>query len=161
MSNKKAAPLVAQQEPRGTEDGNANQNPEPMSILSKQPPDVKALQDFIKRRHIPMIDLLEVVKTIYPSCDKSLLSKCAHGDVYGVKLRDDALRALMIHFRENSQPINEARRRTKPNRCVCRLTDADFALLQRRLAQTQQTVQDYLEALILRDLKGVTHEQVS
>lgn len=153
MSKESAALLVAQQEPQGTEDGIANQNSRPMPILPKLPKDVKVLRDFVKRRHIPMMDLLEVVQTIYPRCDKSLLSKCAHGEETGAKLRDDALRALTVHFREDGTQTNPERRRKKPNRCVCRVTDAVFEALQRRLRQTGQSVQDYIEALILADLR--------
>ena len=161
MSKEKAASLVAQKKPQGTEDGNANQNPEPMSILTKLPSDVKVLRDFIKRRHIPMMDLLEVVQTIYPRCDKSLLSKCAHGEETGAMLRGDALRALMIHFREDGQAAPVKRGRTKEHRIQCRVGDAVYEALQRRLKQTRMNTQDYLEALIRADLKGDIHEQTS
>ena len=154
MSNEKAALLMAQQEPQA---GRETQSSIPTPILPKLPPDVKALRHLIKDRHIPLMDMLEVVATIYPRCDKSLISKCAHGEETGAMLRADALKALLVHFREDSQKPNDERRRRKPNRCVCRVTDAVYALLQRRLAQTGQTIQDYLEALILQDLKGVFH----
>ena len=151
MSNEKAAPLLEQRKPRA---GGELASSQPMPILPKLPRDVKVLRDFVKRRHIPLVDLLEVVQTIYPRCDKSLLSKCAHGEETGAKLRDDAMRALMVHFREDGTQANPERRRAKPNRCVCRVTDAVFEALQRRLRQTGQSVQDYIEALILADLQA-------
>ena len=157
MINEKAVPLVAQQEPRGTEDGKANQNPEPMPIVTKLPPDVKVLRDFIKRRHIPLIDLLEVVQTIYPRCDKSLLSKCAHGEETGARLRDDAMKALTVHFREDGQTATVRPARKKQHRIQCRVGDAVYEALQRRLKQAGQNTQDYLEALILADLQ--THRE--
>lgn len=152
MSKESAAPLLEQRKPRA---GGELASSQPMPIVTKLPPDVKVLRDFVKRRHIPMMDLLEVVQTIYPRCDKSLLSKCAHGEETGAKLRDDALKALMVHFREDgAQTASTERRRKKPNRCVCRVTDAVFEALQRRLQQTGQSVQDYIEALILADLQA-------
>ena len=154
MSEKSAALLVAQQEPQV---GGESASTQPMPIVTKLPPDVKVLRDFVKRRHIPLMDILEVVQTIYPRCDKSLLSKCAHGEETGAKLRDDAMRALMVHFREDGKQTSPEHRRKKPNRCVCRVTDAVYAALQRRLQQTGQSVQDYLEALILADLQ--THRK--
>lgn len=155
MSKESAAPLVAQQEPQV---GGETESTQPMPIVTKLPPDVKVLRDFVKRRHIPLMDMLEVVQTIYPRCDKSLLSKCAHGEETGAKLRDDAMRALMVHFREDGQRVSPERRRTKPNRCVCRVTDAVYEALQRRLQQTGQSVQDYIEALILADLQAHREE---
>ena len=153
MSKEKAASLLAQRKPQGMEDGNADQNSDSMPIVTKLPADVKVLRDFIKRRHIPMMDMLEVVQTIYPRCDKSLLSKCAHGDETGAKLRSDAMQSLMIRFAEDGRKATPEPRRKKPNRCVCRVTDAVYAALQRRLQQTGQSVQDYIEALILADLE--------
>lgn len=155
MTNENAAPLVAQQKPQT---GKEVQTSKPTPIVNHLPPDVKVLQDFIKCQHIPLNELLAVVKTIYPRCDKSLLSKCAHGDETGAKLRDDAMAALTIRFAEISQMASPERRRKKPNRCVCRLTDAVFAALQRLLKQRGQSVQDYLEALILADLQAHAKE---
>ena len=161
MSKKEAALLVAQREPQGMEDGNGNQNSDSTPILPNLPQDVKVLRDFIKRRHIPMMDMLEVVKTIYPRCDKSLLSKCAHGEETGAKLRGDAMKALMVHFHEDGQkkPVQPVRK--KPHRIQCRVTDAVYGALQRRIRRYGLNTQDYLEALILKDLKGETNEQIS
>ena len=93
MSKQSAALLLAQQEPQM---GGESASTQPMPILTKLPPDVKVLRDFVKRRHIPLMDMLEVVQTIYPRCDKSLLSKCIHGEETGAKLRDDALKVVVI-----------------------------------------------------------------
>ena len=151
MINEKAVPLVAQREPQV---GRETQSTQPMPIVTKLPPDVKVLRDFVRRRHIPLMDMLAVVQTIYPRCDKSLLSKCAHGEETGASLRRDAMKALTDHFREEVPHPSPERRRRKPNRCVCRVTDAVFEALQRRLRQTGQSVQDYIEALILADLQA-------
>ena len=155
MSEKSAALLLEQQEPQM---GGESASTQPMPIVTKLPPDVKVLRDFVKRRHIPLMDMLEVVQTIYPRCDKSLLSKCIHGEETGARLRDDALKVLVLHFREDSRQASPERRRAKPNRCVCRVTDAIFKALQRRLQQTGQSVQDYIEALLLADLQAHREE---
>ncbi len=154
MSNEKAAPLVAQQEPQV---GRETESTQPMPIVTKLPPDVKVLRDFIKRRHIPLMDILEVVQTIYPRCDKSLVSKCAHGEETGAMLRPDAMKALTVHFREDGQAVTVRPARTKQHRIQCRVGDAVYEALQRRLQQTGQNTQDYLEALILADLQ--THRK--
>lgn len=154
MSHEKAAPLLEQRKPRA---GGELASSQPMPIVTKLPRDVKALRDFVKRRHIPLIDLLEVVQTIYPRCDKSLLSKCAHGEETGAKLRDDAMRALMVHFREDGQAATVRPARKKQHRIQCRVGDAVYEALQRRLKQAGQNTQDYLEALILADLQ--THRE--
>ena len=125
-----------------------------MPIVTKLPPDVKVLRDFIKRRHIPLMDILEVVQTIYPRCDKSLVSKCAHGEETGTMLRPDAMKVLMIHFREDGQTTPVRRTRTKEHRIQCRVGDAVYEALQRRLKQTGQNTQDYLETLIMADIQA-------
>jgi len=122
------------------------------------PTDVRILSDFIRRRHIPLMDMVEVVKTLYPRCDKSLISKCAHGHETGAMLRPDALKALQVHFAEDDRNAPHRPRRRKPNRLTCRITDALYGALQRRIHATGQTVQDYIEALILKDLTEAQRE---
>ena len=150
MSKEKAVPLLEQREPQV---GRETQSTQPMPIVTKLPPDVKVLRDFVQRRHIPLMDILEVVQTIYPRCDKPLLSKCAHGEETGAKLRDDAMRALMIHFRENGETAPKKPTRKKEHRIQCRVDDKVYEALQRRLAAIHLNTQDYLEHLILFDLK--------
>ena len=150
MSKESAAPLLEQREPQM---GGETQSTQPMPIVTKLPPDVKVLRDFVKRRHIPLMDILEVVQTIYPRCDKSLLSKCAHGEETGAQLRGDAMRALMVHFHEDCETGPRKPVRKKPHRIQCRVDDEVYEALQRRLAAIHLNTQDYLEHLILFDLK--------
>ena len=149
MSTKNAAALVAQQRPRG---GNGNSTQIPDSIVQNLPPDVKAIRDFSERRHIPVSDMVEVVRTLYPKYDRFLHSRCAHGDETGVMLRPDALRTLQLHFQEDGAKRPAERPRKKPNRVQCRLSDRLYTLLQQHIAQTGQTTQEYLEDLIIANL---------
>ena len=149
MSTKKAAALVAQRRPQ---EGNGNSTQIPDSIVQNLPPDVKAIRDFSERRHIPVSDMVEVVRTIYPKYDRFLHSRCVHGDETGVMLRPDALKTLLIHFREDGAKRSAERPRKKPNRVQCRLSDRLYTLLQRHIAQTGQTTQEYLEELIITHL---------
>lgn len=146
MSTKKAAALVAQRRPQ---EGNGSSTKIPNSIVPNLPPDVKAIRDFSERRHIPVADIVEVVRTIYPKYDKFLHSRCVHGDETGVMLRPDALKALLIHFREDEGKRPSQPRRRKPNRIQCRVSDALYGVLQRHVARASVTMQDYLEALII------------
>ena len=57
MSKESAAPLLEQRKPRA---GGELASSQPMPILPKLPRDVKVLRDFVKRRHIPLVDMLEV-----------------------------------------------------------------------------------------------------
>ena len=114
--------------------------------------DVKVLLE-LKDRNVPNIDIVDTVRTIFPGFDSPLLSKCRNPRT-GIMLRPPAVRLLREHFK-----ITEARdshrkpARKKPKRIQCRLTDAVYRALQRRISQTGRNVQDYLEGLILKDLE--------
>ncbi|MBQ8971659.1 MAG: hypothetical protein IJ074_01065 [Clostridia bacterium] len=130
--------------------------PESKIQSSHLPRDVKALKDMIHRRSIPLMDITEVVKTIYPKCDKTLISKCANGNEYGIQLRKDALAALKAHFRETAQIAQNRPQqggRAKPKRIYCRLTEGSYAALQRLISRSGLTMQGFIENLILNELK--------
>ncbi|MBE5807738.1 MAG: hypothetical protein E7317_05295 [Clostridiales bacterium] len=161
MNKEKAVPLVTQQEPQvGGE--MASSLPTPIvthqgavvnhsDVTNRLPKDVRQLRDLGERRHIPAMDLVELVRTIYPKFDRFLLSRCSHGEENGVMLRPDALKALLLHFAEDRLKPR-ADRRKRPNRCQCRLTDVLYERVRKRIQERGQTMQDYLEGLILRDL---------
>ena len=130
----------------------------PTPIVSKLPADVKMLEEF-QARHIPYDDIVATMRTAFPGFDKSLLSKCRNHAQYGVGLRPPAVKLLQEHFRI-MEPVDAPRKpaRKKPRRIQCRLTDAVYDLLQRRLTQTGQNAQDYLEAVILADLQAHAKE---
>ena len=118
MSNEMAARQVPLPEPREKE--SSNPAVFPVTILSKIPSDVKMMAEF-KERHIPDMDQVEVVRTIYPGFDGTLLSKCRNYRKYGVRIRTDALNALAEHFRVTEADAPRRLARKKANRVQCRL----------------------------------------
>ena len=124
-----------------------------MSILTNLPADVKALRDLRTERHIPVVDIVEIVASIYPKFDRYLLSKAEHGNEYGIRLRADAYRELMEHFRITGKERREEKRR-KPMRVSCRLTEKAYGLFRQELERTGMTMQGFLEALIVRVIVG-------
>ncbi|MBR6905983.1 MAG: hypothetical protein IKN33_03420 [Selenomonadaceae bacterium] len=129
-------------------------------ILPNLPPDVKVLQE-LKDRNVPNMDVVETVRAIFPGFDSPLLSKCRNHRQYGVGLREPAVKLLREHFKVTGQKGPRKPVRKKPHRIQCRVTDAVYEALQRRLERIGQNTQDYLESLILKDLKGECNEQVS
>lgn len=123
------------------------------SSLDLLPADVKAIIELQDERHIPTADIVEVVASIYPKFDRFLLSKVRHGEKTGIRLRADAQHELLTRFKV-TQDASKAKRpnRSKPKRITCRLTDKAYGLLQRELDRTGVTMQDFLEALIVKAL---------
>jgi len=134
----------------------------PMPILPDTPADVKMLQEF-QQRSIPNIDIVGTMRTAFPGFDNPLLSKCRNPRHYGIGLRKEAVKLLADHFKLEVPEAKRQPRRRKPKRITCRLTEAMYEALQRRLAQTGQTAQEYIEAMIVADLnehlKERAHEQ--
>lgn len=107
-------------------------------------------------KNIPVKDMVEVVKPLYPKYDKTVQSKCENGDAYGVQLRDDAMEALYKAF----DPEALARKRKKKDhhkltcRIACRLDDATYMKLISLIRQDGfLTVQDWIKDQVLRYLK--------
>ena len=81
-------------------------------------------------RGLPAREMVAVVQELYPKYDKTMQSKCEHGEEYGVLLRPDALTALYSRF---APDVLEARKRSRhgKHRLTCRVTarleDALFA----------------------------------
>lgn len=151
MSNEKAVQAAPTAEPhRGK---NESQTSFPMSILPNLPADVKLLREF-QQRNIPNIDIVETMRAAFPGFDSPLLSKCRNYKHYGVGLRREAVKLLSDYFQIEAPAVKRQPRRRKPKRITCRLTDAQYDALQRRLAQTGQTAQEYIECLIVRELSA-------
>lgn len=132
------------------------------SILPNLPVDVKAIIELQDERHIPTVDIVEVVAAIYPKFDRFLLSKVRHGDETGIRLRADAQHELLTHFKVTQESTGKGKprpNRSKPKRISCRLTDKAYGLLQRELDRTGMTMQGFLEALIAKALQN--HGEVS
>ena len=115
------------------------------------------LRDLRMRRQLPVKDMVEVVRTLYPKFDKTVQSKCENGRAYGVSLRPDALEAL---YRAFDPEALESRRRLKKekHRLTCRISarleDDDYKALQQHLeADGYSTMQELLTDLVRRYLK--------
>lgn len=115
------------------------------------------LRDLRVRCQLPVKDMVEVVRTIYPKYDKTVQSKCENGSTYGVSLRPDALEALYRAFDPDalegrSKPKKERHRLTC--RISARLEDGDYRALQQHLeADGYSTMQELLTDLVRRYLK--------
>ena len=95
MEKKKAADERQHVKPQ--EHGVASNNTD--AIVTDSKPEVKsenAIQRLRVERHIPVADMVEVVRTLYPGYDKPLHSKVDNGDKYGIRLRADAEKQAAI-----------------------------------------------------------------
>lgn len=116
--------------------------------LSQQPP-------------IPAKEMVLVVRRLYPKFDKPLLSKCEHGDEYGIQIRSDAMDALLEHFTPetpeapadgSAPPLKKRSSKHRLScRISCRLEDDTYNLLQ-QLAKADHytTMQDWISAQVRR-----------
>ena len=121
-------------------------------IVPVSPAKVKAdnpLQRLRLERGIPVKDMVEVVQALYPKYDKVMQSKCEHGEEYGIQLRADAMRALVIRFAPDRRKSLKASGRSKPYRIQARLTEAVYRPLQHVVKSQGVTMQDFVERLIL------------
>ena len=116
------------------------------------------LRDLRVQKQLPVKDMVEVVRELYPKFDKTVQSKCENGDAYGILLRSDAMDALYKRF---APDILEGRRlaRRERHRLTCRISarleNEDYAALQRHLkADGYATMQDLLTDLVRRYLKA-------
>ncbi len=108
---------------------------------------------------LPARDIVAVVRELYPKFDKPLLSKCEHGDLYGVDLRPDAMEALVEYVGATAPPEGEKRpakkRKPKGVRCYCRIDESAHAALQRAIkADGYASMQKWFEEIVKNYLSG-------
>ena len=136
-------------------DENGQQTNSPMPILSSNRSEVKSeLQNLREFSGCKSIDMVEVVRGIYPRYDKYIHSKCENGKEYGIQLRQDAMNALVQRFAPELKKKPKKPNRSKANRIQVRLPDALFEKLQRELDRTGVTMQSFLETLIIKSLSA-------
>ena len=100
-------------------------------------------------KNIPAKDMVEVVRAMYPSYDKTLQSKCENGDAYGVCLQPDAAKAICRKFAPEFQRKKDGHRLTC--RISCRLGKNDYEALKRNIkAEGYETTQDWLSDMVKR-----------
>ena len=97
-------------------------------------------------------DIVEVVQRLYPSFDKTMLSKCERGDKYGIVLRRNAMNALIREFAPETIPAVKKRRdghHRLTSKIMARLEKSDYSELQQCLkANGIDTVQAWLTEMV-------------
>lgn len=105
-------------------------------------------------RKIPAKDMVEIIQQFHPKFDKTVLSKCEHGEEYGVRIRRDALNALYEKFAPDllaAAKKERGGRHRLTKRIACRLKDDEYAALLAIIEQSDyETVQDWLTDKVRR-----------
>ena len=108
------------------------------------------LQSLRLSHQIPARDMAETVQKIYPRFDRYLLSKCEASEVYGVQIKNDALKALYQKY----APGEWKKRKRKDGhknqfRIYCRMDETTYkALTEKIKADGFKTVQDWIMSQI-------------
>ena len=150
MSTKKEAGLLAQPEPRPMETTNS---------IDAAPETVNALRELRLGREIPAADMVATVQALYPRYDKHLQSKAERSHLYGIRLCDDAMAALVKAYAPDKAPEatkpRDADLRTNPCRLVVRVSVEDYNLLMdHQRAEGFSTTQDWLYSHLKKYLKA-------
>ena len=152
MTAKEKAPLTSAKASGADEAGTVNSASNP--ILSQPKGKVNPLRNIRVDNDIPAADIVAEVQTIYPKFDKPLLSKCEHGDEYGVCLRRDAMELIVGKYAAE-QTVRIENRKLK-NRISCRLSDEDYeALVTLQNDNGYTTMQNFLTYIIRCFIKEV------
>lgn len=104
---------------------------------------------------LPVSSLVKEVRMNFPRYDKYLHSKCERTEEYGITLCKEALDGLISAYApEMDRKAPRAENRVRPCRVVCRLTEADYGLLQQLIqARGFGTVQEYMHQLLIRQIR--------
>lgn len=154
MNTKKEAAVLAHDEPQAMETTTSiSTDPEAVNPQN----DLRALR-LGRETPIPVQDMVEVVRTIYPRYDKHLQSKAERTSLYGIRLMEDAMTALVKAFAPEQAPQPKAtanENRTNPCRLVCRVSVEDYNLLKDCMtAEGFSTTQDWLYSHLKKYLKA-------
>lgn len=121
------------------------------SMVSQKKGKVNLLQSIRVLNDIPAAEIVENVRTIYPKFDKPLLSKCEHGDEYGICLKRDAMELLVGKY----VAVRTVDNRRLKCRVSCRLTDEDYSTLRKVQKDNGfQTMQLLLTFIIRNYISG-------
>ena len=122
------------------------------------------LRELRLSKKLPAKDIVAVVQRLYPSFDKSALSKSEHGDKYGITLKRDALDMLIDEFAPEAKNAVKKRRdggHRLTCRISCRLEENDYSALQQAIkANGCKTTQEWLTETVKKyidpKMKGAT-----
>lgn len=130
-------------------------------ILPENGQDVKPtskIQRIRIEKHLPVSEMVEAVRTLYPGYDKPLHSKVENGDRYGISLREDAEQLLIHTFAPETVKRRRSDHRKKPKRIQARVTETVYGALQQRAERRKITMQDLIEAMIFEYLQNHKEE---
>lgn len=118
--------------PRGNGNSPKNNGSSTSSIVSHNSEDVKTepLRELRISKAISANEMVEVVRELFPKYDKTLQSKCERSSEYGVRIRPEAMDALVAKYApEQLEEIKRKRRGGHYLKCrvTCRLEDAEYA----------------------------------
>lgn len=109
-------------------------------------------------RQIPAKDMVEIIQQYHPKFDKTMLSKCEHGEEYGVQIRREALDSLYEKFAPDLiHKVKKERdgRHRLTKRISCRLSDEEHAELLCAIEEDGcKTIQDWLSEQVISYLKN-------
>ncbi len=146
--------------PRGNEESPNDGGSSTSTIISQKSDDVKPepLRELRISKSIPGKDMVDLVRTIFPKYDKMLQSKCERSNEYGVRIRPEAMDALVKQFApERLEEIKRKRRGGHRLTCrvTCRLEDPEYAeLLEAIREEGFDTMQAWLAFNIRKHLKA-------
>ena len=118
--------------PRGNGNSPEKNGSSTSSIVSQNSEDVKSepLRKLRISKASPAMEMVDVVRGIFPKYDKTLQSKCERSSEYGVRIRPEAMDALVAKYApEELEEIKRKRRGGHYLKCrvQCRLEDAEYA----------------------------------
>lgn len=126
MNTKKEAALLTQEQPQA-------QTKEPTHNVNHFGAVVNApnrLRELRLKKEVLAKDMVNTVRRYYPRYDKHLQSKCEHSSLYGVRLCDDAMEALIRRYApEDLAPEKKPENRALPCRVSCRMTAQEYGQL--------------------------------
>ncbi len=166
LSKKETAPPLEQQEPHGDASPEQNEaltaHSEPSAkdrtqSIAQQVPQVKRIDSLVSLRTakgLPVKDMVEVVRTLYPKYDKVIQSKCEHGSEYGIQIRPDAFQALVQKFAPEVVRRRNHDRKRNANRIQARLTETVVRRLRQALEADGYTIQSWMEKQVYSYLEG-------
>lgn len=146
------------EEPRGNEDSSSTKKEKeniPTKIISRKRVFVNRLRELRRRVKAKPAEFVAAVRTIYPKYDKTLESKCEHGEDYGVQLRPDAMKYLIEKYDALAKTADTHRLK---GRVSCRLTTDACETFKIYIDERgYYTVQDYLSEYITDLLKRTSN----